>query len=107
MPNVNTSIPRVAWTSAARTWTWSKIVRRALSASGGVASLAQLYSIVGRHPRTKKRKHWKAKIRQVLEQSDDFVRVDSGVWSFASKHSAKTIKKLKRLRRTLYPKRAE
>ncbi len=100
---------RIAWSwgPASRSWTWKKIVAASLAAYGGTASLAQLYSIIEPHPGTRTRKHWKAKIRQVLELSDKVIRMDRGVWSLASKHKAKTIRKLKARRRRLYPKRSE
>jgi hypothetical protein len=66
-------------------------------------SLAELYRAIERHPRTDKAKFWEAKVRQVLECSDEFVRVGSGVWSLASKHTAPEIRKLDALRRERYP----
>lgn len=99
--------PKVVWNGSARSFTWTQLVTHALTRLGGTASLTLLYSVIERHPRTRTRKHWKAKVRQVLEMSDAFVRVDRGVWSLSSKYKAKTLKKLNAVRRELYPKRAE
>ena len=108
MPNTkNPDEPNVTWEPSTHSWTWKEIVRRALAAHDGTATLSDLHKVIERHPRTKARKHWQAKIRQQLEASDEFLRVDRGTWSFASGHDAKTVGKLRELRRKLYPKRSE
>ena len=108
MPNEKSQWDRNApWSDDARDLTWSEIVQTALRAWNGQATLHELYSSIERHPRTKKREHWKAKVRQVLEASDQFVRVERGTWSFSSKYPAKTLRKLRIRRRKLYPKRPD
>ena len=82
------------------------VVGGLLAELGDTAALSMLYGIIERHPRAKQRKHWKAKVRQVLERSKDFVRVDKGVWSFAWKYSPEEVQRLNDLRRERYPKKS-
>ena len=86
--------------------TWHSIVTDALVRHRGTASLADLYRAIERHPRTATAKFWRAKIRQVLEASDEFVRVDFGVWSLSANHSKAMLRKFNALRHERYPKRA-
>jgi hypothetical protein len=94
------------WQNARESNTWFAIVSSALSSLGGTATLRALYSAIERHPKTATRKHWKAKVRQVLQAHDAFVRVGDGAWSLASEHTAEEIEKLRSLRRERYPRRS-
>src|SRR5690606_16028046 len=99
--------PRSESSGSTESETWPQIVRKALSHPSlkGKATLHQLYSIVERHPRALAgtNRNVRAKVRQVLEHSDEFVRVDRGTWAFSSKFVAKTLRKLRASRRRLYP----
>lgn len=95
------------WRDASESDTWQHIVSRALATAGGTASLSMLYALIERHPKTASRKHWRAKVRQVLQASEAFVRVDDGLWSQASGHSAAEIARYNALRRTRYPRASE
>lgn len=88
--------------------TWSEIVRRSMDDLGGAASLPQLYSIIERHPRAKTaaKKNIHAKIRQVLQTTDGYVRLDRGTWAFSSTLSEEKLAKARDLRRKLYPRRS-
>lgn len=101
-PKQPRSTPGALWKNARSSDEWTDIVARALRFLGGTASLASLYGIIEHHPRTKKRKHWQAKVRQRLEASDDFVRVSRGEWSFAEGRSARQIAKLNAVRTELH-----
>jgi hypothetical protein len=79
------------------------IVRQALVALKGKGSLKELYALVESHPKTRGKEHWQAQLRQVLEGSSQFVRVESGVWALALKYSAKKVAKFNRIRRKEYP----
>lgn len=85
--------------------TWSQIVRQALTKLGGIAALRTLYGVIERHPRTAQCAHWKAKVRQVLECSNAYVRVDKGVWGMREKFTASETERLEDLRRARYPRR--
>jgi len=74
--------------NASPTETWTAIVTRALIGLGKNAKLHDLYGVIERHPKTNGREHWQAKVRQVLQRSGAFVRVEPSRWSFASLYSA-------------------
>ncbi len=98
--------PATLWANAIMTETWDTIVLRALEALGGTASLAAMYAVVERHPKSTGRKHARDKVRQVLQRSDQFVRVRKGIWSFARNYSPEEIEKLDLVRRKMYPRRS-
>ncbi len=60
---------------------WSGLVRSTLGGRGPV-SLSTLYRLVQTHPKATRNPHWRAKVRQVLQQGP-FERVDRGVWRAA------------------------
>ncbi len=91
------------WHDPKESDTWSNIVASALASLGGTASLASLYATIERHPKTAARKHWKAKVRQVIQTHEAFVRVGEGRWSLASGHTAEEIEQFQSLRRERYP----
>lgn len=94
-------------TKARRSDTWFTLVHQALQECRGPAPLDAIYAIVEASPRTKDRAHWKAKVRQVLEAHDEFVRIEKGVWGLSSKYSAKAVKKMNRIRLKECPKRTQ
>lgn len=98
---------RTVWKNASRHETWLDVVLKALIHCHPPAPLSKLYEQIEPHPKCRGRKHWKAKVRQTLEQSDKFIRVSDGVWDLSSQHSAKAVKKFDRRRRKRYPRRAE
>ncbi len=61
--------------------TWRNLVRRTLQEIGGEAELATIYSHIQDSQKKASNVHWKAKVRQVLQQHTEFVRVERGVWS--------------------------
>ena len=63
--------------------TWADVVRRVVEDAGGPVSLQELYRAVANHPKARDRKHYPAKIRQVL-QKGPFRRVRNGVWQGAA-----------------------
>jgi hypothetical protein len=98
---------RGIWKNATRHDTWFTIVLTALTRSHPPVPLPKLYELIEPHLKTRGRKHWQAKVRQVLELSETFVRTAPGMWDLSSQHSAKAIKKFERRRRSRYPRRAE
>lgn len=86
--------------------TWRDIVHQALKDLKGEASLAAIYAAIERHPRTKNREHWKAKVRQQLETSAEFVRAAPGTWALTAKYTPEETSKFERLRRERYPRQA-
>ncbi len=106
--NTTTPASKKRSTKTSASETWKSIVRRALRDLGGTAFLGAIYDRIDGDAcaKTRGRKHWRAKVRQVLETSDEFVRAGRGVWSLAEKHSAKAVKRFERQRRKLYPRRA-
>ena len=99
------SDPATLWANAIVTETWHSIVLRALEALGGTASLAAMYAVVERHPKSTGRKHARDKVRQVLQRSNQFVRVRKGIWSLARNYSPDEIEKLELVRSKMYPRR--
>lgn len=62
---------------------WRARVREALQSLGGEATLQAIYRAVEeQYPEALTRKHWKAKIRQVLQQDSDIERNEDGAWRF-------------------------
>lgn len=74
-------VPRSWLVQALPDPTWSGLVRSALVGRGPV-SLAHLYRLVQQHPKAARNPHWRAKVRQVLQQGVG-QRVDRGVWAAA------------------------
>jgi hypothetical protein len=65
--------------------TWRAVVRQAMVSLGGEATLSSLYErIAGNQPeQMNTNQNWQAKVRQVVQQSPDFERVDRGRWRLA------------------------
>lgn len=63
--------------------TWRDLIQAALQEVGGKATLNDLYSIVENTAKAQKNKHWKEKIRQVLQIHEDFSPVERGIWQLA------------------------
>ena len=61
--------------------TWRDVVYSSLEHLGGRANLQELYKEIKNHYKTKRNKNWEAKVRQVLQTSQDFMRVDKGTWA--------------------------
>lgn len=59
--------------------TWKDVVLSAVRERRGPASLSDIYRSLARHPKTRGRTHWQAKVRQVL-QLGPFERVGPGTW---------------------------
>jgi len=97
MQEVETIAKRDVWQDAHESDTWYVVVSFALASLGGTATLNTLYGTVELHPKTVDRRHWKAKVRQVLQSHAAFVRVAKGTWSFASEHPAEELDKLRAL----------
>ena len=67
--------------------TWKALVRTVLMTLGGVADLAAIYAKVSAHApeRLATNPNWKAKVRQVLNQNQDyFSATERGVWALAA-----------------------
>ena len=66
--------------------TWRAVVRQAMVSLGGEATLSALYErIAGNQPeQLATNRNWQAKVRQVIQQSSDFERVERGRWRLAS-----------------------
>lgn len=86
------------WKEETYSWTWPMVVHHALEKLDGKGSLKELYALVESHPKTVGNENWQARLRQVLEGSSQFVRVESGVWALSDKYSAKKVSALNRLR---------
>lgn len=63
--------------------TWRDLIQAALQEIGGKAHLKDLYQIIEETEKAKKNKHWKEKIRQILQIHDNFEPVGQGVWKLA------------------------
>lgn len=62
--------------------TWAKAVGDCLARAGGELSLRQIYEAFEGHAKTRTNRHFKEKIRQVLQRGE-FERVRKGVWRLA------------------------
>lgn len=63
--------------------TWRDVVQSALEKLGGNAKLKELYSEIKNHRKTTTNKNWKAKIRQTVQNYEDFNRVNRGKYKLA------------------------
>lgn len=62
---------------------WRDLVLQQVRAARGPVSVADLYRAVGRHPRARENRHWRAKVRQTLQRGP-FRPVARGVWAEAA-----------------------
>lgn len=63
--------------------TWKTVIRRILQ-RGQVMHLSEIYESVEKYANTRSNIHWKAKVRQVLQDAKYFARVEPGVFRIAS-----------------------
>lgn len=65
--------------------TWRAIIRNVVMALGGTASLDLLYEKISSlcNKRIQSNPNWKAKVRQILNSTGDYVSVSRGVWALA------------------------
>jgi len=63
--------------------TWRDLVQAALQELNGETNLKALYEILEQTDKAKNNKHYKEKIRQVLQLHDEFIPVERGVWKLA------------------------
>lgn len=63
---------------------WHDVVLAALEKLGGKATLDQLYSEIEGHGKTKGNRFWQEKIRQVLQQYEEFKRMSRGVYALSA-----------------------
>jgi len=63
--------------------TWRDLVQGAVEFLGGKATLSEIYEVIDGSKRTASNKNWKAKIRQTLQLTDNFINVERGVWCLA------------------------
>ncbi|MCQ4924919.1 hypothetical protein NE686_17590 [Tissierella carlieri] len=59
---------------------WFTVVLNAMEKLGGKASLKQLYNEIEGHAKTQTNKHWREKIRQVVQTYKDFQNIDRGIY---------------------------
>ena len=71
------ALPR-AFVAAVVDQTWMAVVKDALTDRGPVR-LDDIYRLIAGHAKTVGRKHWRAKVRQILQRGP-FTRVNRGVW---------------------------
>lgn len=63
--------------------TWESLVLAFFSTRQGPVRNAELYLAFAAHPRAKTNRHWKAKIRQVLQEAKTIRPIDRGLWELA------------------------
>lgn len=96
------------WPEATERDRWIDIVRHALqNAARKDAFLSELYMLIEMHPRTKGQKHWRAKVRQTLQQSPMFVRVAPGCWGLAENFDVEHIQWFAQQRRKQCPRKTD
>lgn len=60
--------------------TWRDLIQGALEYLGGEADLSSIYEVIKDSKKSLKNKHWKEKVRQVLQIHDNFTPVQRGIW---------------------------
>jgi len=65
--------------------TWRNLIRTCLERLGGKARLPDLYAEIEKEDpsRAGTNVNWQAKVRQVLQKADGFMRIEAGVWAIA------------------------
>lgn len=63
--------------------TWRDLIQAAFQEIGGIAHLSDLYRVIEDTEKAKNNKHWKEKIRQVLQLHDNFESLGGGQWKLA------------------------
>ena len=63
--------------------TWRDLVQAALQELQGQSNLKDLYEILEDTKKARNNKHFKEKIRQVLQIHDEFISVERGIWKLA------------------------
>lgn len=77
-------LPRfVALICAAQHETWRDAVLGVLNRRRGAIALDELYEALSSHPKAAANRHWREKVRQILQQGP-FERVGRGVWRVAA-----------------------
>lgn len=64
--------------------TWKDVVYAVVNKHDGQVSLSVIYSEIDGHKKCQSNPHWKAKVRQVLNQTGLFVSSQRGYWAVAS-----------------------
>ena len=64
--------------------TWRDVVAAVLEDSGRPMNLGELYAAIDGHKKCDVNQHWKAKIRQALQEWAGFAHISEGVWSLAA-----------------------
>ena len=91
------------WDEPTFKWSWRTIALRALFAFGKKASLTELYAKIKEHPKTNGNPLWRARVREVLENNAEFVRVGDGIWSRSELYTPEQVESFNRIRRAEYP----
>ena len=60
--------------------TWRDLIQGAMEWLGGEAELQELYKVIEGSKKATANKHWREKIRQVLQVHENFVSVERGKW---------------------------
>ena len=60
--------------------TWTDVVYAVVKANGGKMTLNSLYEKIDGHKKCQNNRNWQAKVRQTLQLSKRFERVERGVW---------------------------
>lgn len=59
---------------------WRDLIQGALEYLGGESDLNSIYEVIKDSKKTQKNIHWKEKIRQTLQRSENFTATQRGVW---------------------------
>lgn len=75
---------RFVMIAAAPDESWAQIIRQWIGTQRGPVSVSDAYRALARHPKTKRNRHWRAKVRQKLQQVARRVDRDSYVAQVAA-----------------------
>lgn len=82
IPGHLTPLRFARWVLVARPETWRQAVAQAVWSHRGPVALADLYRALASHPNARRNRHWRAKVRQTLQQGP-FRAVRRGEWESA------------------------
>lgn len=86
IPGAFVPLQNKAWSVVVIPKTWAQVVVDAF-ADADRLTLPELYDRIKGHPKTDGRRHWKAKVRQIVQREHCFERLSRGVWQIVEQSS--------------------
>lgn len=89
MPKHTPREPQASWSTTDPRVRWLDIVHDALAMYDGEATLLELHTLIGRHPRARLDHGWPSKVHKILLKSGLFEPRGGGRWGFATRRASR------------------